>query len=107
MTNTVRIVASERNTARYACSCNALNASSGPGPEEAFNALHEHAYLAVFLSLATILTVFVISKLLGRPVGVVSGCALLVDYVLTITVSIAAAGDALFGLLGGHLHHLK
>ena len=36
----------------------------------------------------------------GRRVGVVSGCALLVDYVLTITVSIAAAGDALFGLLG-------
>jgi amino acid transporter len=102
--------------------------SSCYGPEEAFNALQEHAYLAVFLSAATIITVFVISacyshiieefpsggggylvasKLLGRPVGVVSGCALLVDYVLTITVSIAAAGDALFGLLGGHLHHLK
>jgi amino acid transporter len=32
-------------------------------------------------------------------VGVVSGCALLVDYVLTITVSIAAAGDALFSLM--------
>jgi len=29
----------------------------------------------------------------------VSGCALLVDYVLTVTVSIAAAGDALFSLL--------
>ena len=42
----------------------------------------------------------VASKLLGRRVGVVSGCALLVDYVLTITVSIAAAGDALFGLMG-------
>ncbi len=33
----------------------------------------------------------VATKLLGRRVGVVSGCALLVDYVLTITVSIAAA----------------
>ena len=42
----------------------------------------------------------VASKLLGPRIGVVSGCALLVDYVLTITVSIAAAGDALFGLLG-------
>ena len=63
-----------------------------------------HHYLAIFLALATILTVFVISacyshiieefpsggggylvasKLLGRRVGVVSGCALLVDYVLT------------------------
>ena len=31
--------------------------------------------------------------------GVVSGSALLVDYVLTITISIAAAGDALFSFL--------
>ena len=78
-------------------------------------------YLAIFLALAIAATVFIISacyshiieefpsggggylvasKLLGRRVGVVSGCALLVDYVLTITVSIAAAGDALFGLMG-------
>ncbi len=50
----------------------------------------------------------VASKLLGKHVGVVSGCALLVDYALTITVSIAAAGDALYGLLnpGGPLEHL-
>ena len=41
----------------------------------------------------------VATKLLGPRVGVVSGCALLVDYVLTVTVSIAAAGDALFSLL--------
>jgi len=94
--------------------------SSCYGPSEAFHTLQSHSYLAVFLSLATILTVLVISacyshiieafpsggggylvasKLLGRPAGVVSGSALLVDYVLTITVSIAAAGDALFGLL--------
>jgi amino acid transporter len=94
--------------------------SSSYGPSEAFKYLGDHSYLAVFLSLATVLTVFIISacyshiieafpsggggylvasKLLGRPAGVVSGCALLVDYVLTITVSIAAAGDALFGLL--------
>jgi len=94
--------------------------SSCYGPSEAFYHLGEHSYLAVFLSLAIILTVFIIStcyshiieefpsggggylvasKLLGRPAGVVSGSALLVDYVLTITVSIAAAGDALFGLV--------
>jgi len=93
--------------------------SSCYGPPEAFAALGEHTYLAVFLALATIVTVFVIStcyshiieifpsggggylvasKLLGPHVGLVSGCALLVDYVLTITVSVAAAGDALFGL---------
>jgi amino acid transporter len=96
--------------------------SSCYGPPEAFKTLSEQgdfAFLAIFLSLATILTVFVISacyrhiieefpsggggylvasKLLHPRVGVVSGCALLVDYVLTVTVSIAAAGDALFGI---------
>jgi len=95
--------------------------SSCYGPAEAFHNLGSHTYLAVFLSLATIVTVLVISacyshiieefpsggggylvasKLLGSRFGVVSGCALLVDYVLTITVSIAAAGDALFGFVG-------
>jgi hypothetical protein len=93
--------------------------SSCYGPPEAFANLLEHRFLAVFLSLATVVTVFVISacyrhiieefpsggggylvasKLLHPRVGVVSGCALLVDYVLTVTVSIAAAGDALFGI---------
>ncbi len=77
-------------------------------------------YLAILLALATAFTVFVISyaytrvieqfphggggyvvatKLLGRQAGVVSGCALLVDYALTITTSIAAGGDAIFDLL--------
>jgi amino acid transporter len=94
--------------------------SSCYGPEEAFKNLGEHTYLAFFLALATIGTVLVISscyshiieefpsggggylvatKLLGRPLGLVAGCALLVDYVLTITVSIAAAGDALYSLM--------
>ena len=95
--------------------------SSCYGPSEAFAHLQGHDYLAIFLTLATVVTVLVISqcyshiieefpsggggylvasKLLGRRFGVVSGCALLVDYVLTVTVSIAAAGDALFGLVG-------
>jgi amino acid transporter len=94
--------------------------SSCYGPAEAFHHLGDHRYLAIFLSLATVMTVLIIStcyshiieefpsggggylvasKLLGRPAGVVSGSALLVDYVLTITVSIAGAGDALFGLV--------
>jgi amino acid transporter len=38
---------------------------------------------------------------------VVSGSALLVDYVLTITISIAAAGDALFSLLPPQWHGAK
>lgn len=95
--------------------------SSCYGPAEAFTCLNEHRYLGIFLALLIAITVFLIStcyshiieefpsggggylvasKLLGRRVGVVSGCALLVDYVLTITVSIAAAGDALCGLMG-------
>ncbi|MBI4431730.1 MAG: APC family permease [Candidatus Omnitrophica bacterium] len=94
--------------------------SSAYGPEEAFRALGGHSYLAIFLILATAGTVFIISyaysriiehfpiggggyvvatKLLGKNAGVVSGCALLVDYILTITVSIAGGGDALFSLL--------
>ena len=94
--------------------------SASYGPEEAFKALGEHKYLAVFLALATALTVFIISyaysriieyfpsggggyivatKTLGPKAGVVSGAALLVDYVLTITVSIVACGDAVFSFL--------
>lgn len=97
--------------------------SSCYGPAEAFHTLGEHTYLAALLAIATTVTVLVISacyshiieefpsggggylvasKLLGSKVGVVSGCALLVDYALTITVSIAAAGDALFGLVGAN-----
>ena len=102
--------------------------SSAYGPEEAFKTLGAHKYLAVGLALLTALTVLIISaayrgiieafphggggyvvatKLLGRPAGVVSGSALLVDYVLTITVSIAAAGDVIFSFLPPSLGGLK
>jgi amino acid transporter len=94
--------------------------SSAYGPDEAFRALGQHTYLAVALGLATAVTVLVISlaysqiikrfpfggggyvvatQLLGPSVGVVSGSALLVDYVLTISVSIASGGDAIFSFL--------
>jgi len=94
--------------------------SSSYGPEEAFRALQGHTYLAFGMAIATALTVFIIasaysriieefpgggggylvaSKLLGEKLGVVSGNALLVDYALTIAVSVTAAGDALFSLL--------
>src|SRR5262249_22148678 len=93
--------------------------SSAYGPDEAYRQLGAHNYLAVFLTLAMALTVFIISfayskiiehfpyggggyvvatKLLGDRVGVISGCALLVDYILTISVSIASGGDAIFSL---------
>jgi amino acid transporter len=94
--------------------------SSSYGPEEAFKALGTHTYLAAFLALATAFTVFVISyayskiieqfpsggggyivatSTISSSAGVISGSALLVDYVLTITVSLAACGDALFSFL--------
>lgn len=102
--------------------------SSAYGPEEAFRTLGEHTYLAVPLALLMMTTVFVISyaysriieefphggggyivasAVLGARAGVVSGSALVVDYILTITVSIAAAGDALFSLLPPGWHGLK
>jgi hypothetical protein len=94
--------------------------SSSYGPAEAFGALGGHTYLAIFLALGTALTVFIISYAYTRIIehfpsggggyivanhtisekaGVVSGSALLIDYTLTITVSIAACADALFSFL--------
>ena len=91
--------------------------SSSYGPEEAFKNLGDHQYLAVFLALATAITVFIISaaytkiiehfpfggggyivtsRLIGPRAGVVSAAALLIDYVLTCTTSVAAGGEAIF-----------
>lgn len=90
------------------------------GPEEAFRALGGHPQLGLYLAVATVVTVFVIAlaynqvielfptggggyrvatRLLGPYAGLVSGAALLVDYVLTIAISAAAGVDALFSLL--------
>jgi amino acid transporter len=46
----------------------------------------------------------VASRLLTPEVGVVSGAALLVDYVLTITISIASGADAIFSFLPPSMH---
>ncbi len=94
--------------------------SSCYGPEEAFRALGSHTFLALILVLLMAVTVFVISasysqiielfptggggylvatKLLGRYPGLVCGGALLVDYVLTIAISIASGADAIFSFL--------
>ena len=102
--------------------------SSAYGPEEAFRALGSHTYLAISLGVATALTVFIISyaysriiehfphggggyivatHMLGEKAGVISGSALLVDYVLTITISIAACVDALFSFLPLSYSHYK
>ena len=102
--------------------------SSSYGPEEAFRAIGSHTYLALFLALGTALTVFIISyaysriiehfphggggyivatHMLGERAGVISGSALIVDYILTITVSIAACSDAIFSYLPSGFQHLK
>jgi amino acid transporter len=94
--------------------------SSSYGPEEAFRTLGQHTYLAIFLALATAFTVLIISYSYSRIIehfphggggyivathtisknaGVISGCALLVDYMLTITVSLVSCGDAIFSFL--------
>jgi amino acid transporter len=102
--------------------------SSCYGPDEAFRALGPHQYLAVFLALMTALTVFVISasysqtidlfptggggylvatRLLGPYFGLISGSALIVDYVLTISMSIASGADAIFSFLPLEWHFVK
>ena len=94
--------------------------SSAYGPEEAYLALGHHFYLALPLAVLMAVTVFIISasysqiielfptggggylvatKLLGARAGLVSGSALVVDYMLTITISIASSADALFSFL--------
>jgi amino acid transporter len=102
--------------------------SSAYGPEEAFRQLGEHKGMAMLLALATAMTVFIISYaysrivehfptggggyvvaslLLGKKWGVLSGAALLVDYMLTITISIASGGDAIFSFLPPEWAHWK
>jgi hypothetical protein len=106
------------------------------GPDESFRALFNVTHLgardfpevAVLLAVAITLTVAIISwgysgliehfpysgggygvatKLLGPSFGLVSGCALLVDYVLTVTTSIASSVDQLFNIVPPEYIHLK
>ncbi len=102
--------------------------SSAYGPDEAFRTLGAHTYLAVPFTLAIALTVFIISyaysriiehfpyggggyvvasRLLGPRFGVISGSALLVDYILTISVSIAGGADQVFSVLPPHAAQWK
>ena len=98
------------------------------GPEEAFRALGHYPMLGFYLALAVMFTVFVIAgaynqvielfptggggykvanQLLHPYAGLVSGVALLVDYVLTIAISVAAAIDAVFSLLPNSWWHYR
>jgi len=102
--------------------------SSCYGPEEAYYALGAHPHFSLYIAIATAITVFIISigynqvielfpsggggykvasQLLGPYVGLVSGAALIVDYVLTIAVSAASAMDAVFSMLPVPWLHYK
>jgi amino acid transporter len=90
------------------------------GPEKAFLALGSHPELGPVLAVATAVTVLilalaytqiielfpsgggnykVVSQLLGPGIGLIAGSALLVDYVLTIVVSLVSGTDGLFSVL--------
>ncbi|MBK9605153.1 MAG: APC family permease [Betaproteobacteria bacterium] len=94
--------------------------SAAYGPQEAFLALGANSDLGLYLALATAVTVFIIAlaynqvielfptggggyrvttSLLGPYAGLVAGAALIVDYVLTIAISVASGIDQLFSLL--------
>ncbi len=94
--------------------------SSCYGPEAAFLALKTHTHLSLFVAAASVLTIVVVclsysqiieqfpsggggylvaSKLLTPTAGVVSGCALIGDYILTIAISVASGADAMFSML--------
>ena len=102
--------------------------SSCYGPAEAFLTLGNHPYLGIFVGLGSVITIlviaasysqivelfptggggyFVATKLLSPWLGMVSGCALLIDYVLTIAVSIASGADAIFSFLPLEWHQYK
>lgn len=102
--------------------------SSLYGPEEAYIALGTHTDFALYIAIATAITVFVISlgynqvielfpsggggykvasQLLGSHLGLISGAALIVDYVLTIAVSAASGMDAIFSMLPVQFLHYK
>jgi amino acid transporter len=101
--------------------------SSNYGPQEAFLTLGDHRHLALYLAVMTALTVITISlsysqiielfptggggyvvatKLLGPVFGLVSGCALVVDYMLTISISISSGVEAVLSFLPpGYFRH--
>ncbi|MBI5059439.1 APC family permease [candidate division KSB1 bacterium] len=97
--------------------------SANYGPEETYHALHGYTFLAPILAAAIGFVVLIISasyvqiieqfpsggggyvvasKLLHPRAGVVSGAALVIDYALTIAVSVVSGVDAIFSLLPSH-----
>jgi len=102
--------------------------SANYGPEEAYLALKDFRFLAPLLAVIIAGTILVISasyrqiieqfpsggggylvasKLIHPNAGAIAGSALIVDYILTIAVSITAGVDALFSLFPAHWEILR
>jgi amino acid transporter len=102
--------------------------SSCYGPEEAFRNLQGHTSLAIFVAVGSVLTILIISssynqiiklfphggggylvgsKLLSPTTGMISGSALIIDYVLTITISVSSGADAIFSYFPSGLQPYK
>jgi len=102
--------------------------SSCYGPEEIYKNLSIHTNLSLIVGLLTAFTIFIIStsysqiirlfphggggylvasRLISPKVGMISGCALLIDYVLTISISISSGADAVFSFLPIQFHEYK
>lgn len=102
--------------------------SANYGPEEAYLALGTHTQLGLYLAAMTVITVFIISlaynqvielfpnggggykvatQLIGPRAGLIAGSALIVDYVLTIAISVASGADAVFSMLPLSWHGWK
>lgn len=99
------------------------------GPELGFLSLgSQYHHLALYLAVLTAVTVFIIAlsynqviqlfpnggggykvanTLLGPMAGVISGGALIVDYLLTIAISVASAIDAVYSILPPHFQRHK
>ncbi|MBX9704902.1 MAG: APC family permease [Gammaproteobacteria bacterium] len=95
--------------------------SSCYGPEQAFLALGPHHFFALWVAIALFVTVFIIAfaynrvivlfpnggggykvatRLLGRYAGLISGIALILDYILTIVISVTTGIQAVFSIFG-------
>lgn len=90
------------------------------GPEQSFLALGQYHGMSLWLVLLMTVTVFIIAfsyncvislfpdggggykiatRLLGRKLGLIAGIALLLDYILTIVISVVSGTNAVFSFL--------
>ncbi|TRZ71006.1 MAG: APC family permease, partial [Bacteroidetes bacterium] len=102
--------------------------SSCYGPEESYRALGSYHGMTIFVAIMVVLTISIISssysqiiklfpsggggykvatKLLSPNLGMISGCSLIVDYILTISISVASGVDAIFSNFPPAFQHFK